>query len=232
MVSTPGQDANWELAHVLGESTRRRVFEAVRAAGVPVSRDEVAARTQINRRLAAFHLDRLATSGLVEVDYARPEGRTPGPGAGRPAKRYSATPVQLNLSLPQRSYDLAARVLAAGIATHPDDARTGALEAARREGEKLGRSHLNQSNSVPARISRLRDGLSTVGYEPRVDSTCVRLGNCPFRSAADVAGDLVCTMNREFVAGFVDGSQARPADVVLEPQVPPNCCVTITVRPP
>ena len=232
MSTTDPPPSGWELVRVLGESTRRRVFDVVRAAGEPLTRDEVADRSQLNRRLAAFHLDRLAASGLVTVDYARPPNRPGGPGAGRPAKRYRATAIQLDLTLPQRRYDLAARVLALGIASDPDDAAAGALRAARHEGEAHGSRHADADRvSVPDRLDHLCDGLSAVGYEPCADNTSVRLGNCPFRSAADVAPDLVCAMNREFIAGFVDGSRAHPADVVLEPRPAPNCCVTITIRP-
>ena len=230
-MSTGGQHAGWDLARILGESTRRHIYDVLRGTAAPLTRDEVAARTSVNRRLAAFHLDRLAALGLVSVDYARPPGHVPGPGAGRPAKRYRAVPVQLDLTFPPRSYDLVARLLATGIARHPNDAVAGTLEAARHEGSSCGAQSAGRRASVKDRIARLCAGLSSVGYEPEADESRVRLGNCPFRSVADVAPDLVCAMNREFIAGFVDGSQAEPADVVLEPQPAPNCCVTIRVRP-
>src|SRR6476620_1058855 len=104
----------WAAVHLLAEPTRRALFDAVRRSDGPMTRDDVADATCVSRRLAAFHLDLLADAGLLEVDYARPPGRS-GPGAGRPAKRYRATDQEIAVSLPGRRYDLAARVFAAGI---------------------------------------------------------------------------------------------------------------------
>lgn len=230
-MSTLRRGSDWELAHVLGESTRRRIFEAVRTAAGPVTRDDVAVSAQVNRRLAAFHLERLAASGLVTVDYARPDDRKPGPGAGRPSKRYQATAIQLDLTLPRRSYDLAARILARGITANPGAALEGVLQAAHAEGVTHGAHLVRQSEtSVAGRTSRLCEGLAAVGYEPRTDNGRVRLGNCPFRSAADIAPGLVCGMNRAFIEGFVEGCRIQPAEVVLDPQPAPNCCVTVACQ--
>src|ERR1700745_3761288 len=75
---------------VLDDPVRRRLYDYVSSQGDGVSRSEAAQATGIGRTLAAFHLDRLATAGLVEVIFARPAGRS-GPGAGRPAKLYRRT---------------------------------------------------------------------------------------------------------------------------------------------
>src|SRR3954454_2919931 len=126
--------------HLLAEPTRRRVYDAVRAGDGPQTRDAIAGTTGINRRLAAFHLDLLADGGLLEVDYARPPGRT-GPGAGRPAKRYRPAAVDVELRVPARRYDLAARILARAVTeSRPGiDPQQQALHVARDEGEQIGR---------------------------------------------------------------------------------------------
>src|ERR1700704_5381251 len=110
--------------HLLSEPTRRRVYDTVRAAAGPPPREAIADTPGISRRLAAFHLDLLAEGGLLEVDYARPPGRS-GPGAGRPAKRYRPAPIDIELRVPARRYDLAARILARAVAESAagDDAR-------------------------------------------------------------------------------------------------------------
>src|SRR2546423_9971891 len=71
----------------LEDQTRRRLYELVAAADAPLTRDDAAAATGIGRSLTAYHLDRLAAHGLLEVGYARARERR-GPGAGRPAKLY------------------------------------------------------------------------------------------------------------------------------------------------
>src|SRR3954454_19998118 len=120
--------------HLLAVPIRRRVYDAVRAADGPQTREAVATATGINKRLAAFHLDLLADGGLLEVDYARPPGRS-GPGAGRPAKRYRPAPIEVELHVPARRYDLAARILARAVAEAApgDDVREHAMQAAREE---------------------------------------------------------------------------------------------------
>ena len=49
-------DRSMSALGALDEPTRRRLYLFVRAAGGPVTRDEAAAHTGINRKLAAFHL--------------------------------------------------------------------------------------------------------------------------------------------------------------------------------
>jgi len=71
----------------LDDPTRRAVFDLVARSATAVSRDAAAEALGTSRRVAAFHLDRLAEQGLLTVEYRRPAGRT-GPGAGRPAKLY------------------------------------------------------------------------------------------------------------------------------------------------
>src|SRR5512141_2015498 len=85
MTDQQPQDINSIAA--LAEPVRRRLYEFVASQGGPVDRDMAAAGVAIGRPLAAFHLDRLAEAGLLDVEFRRRSGRT-GPGAGRPAKFY------------------------------------------------------------------------------------------------------------------------------------------------
>jgi hypothetical protein len=66
--------------------------------------DEAAAEMGISRELAAFHLDRLVSGGLLVPEYRRLNDRT-GPGAGRPAKLYRRSAADIALSLPPQSLD-------------------------------------------------------------------------------------------------------------------------------
>jgi len=227
---TPPTAASWDVAHVLAEPTRRQIYAVVRRARRPLTRDEVAHDTGVNRRLTAFHLDRLAGAGLLDTDYARPEGRSGGPGAGRPAKRYVATEVELDLTDPPRHYEFAARLLAQAIVTGPSDAVTSSMTVARREGERAGslRRPAGRS-SVQRNRAAIVDALTDLGYEPSPqDEATLRLRNCPFRTVADVAPSLVCGMNCELVSGLIEGLGMDRARVKLDP-APPNCCLTVAV---
>lgn len=219
----------WEVGHLLADPTRRVVFEAVRRAGTPQNRDEVSRVAGVNRRLAAFHLDRLAEAGLLLTDYARPPGRRAGPGAGRPAKRYVAAPIEFDLSVPPRHYDRVGRLLARAITESPRDAEAAARAMAYADGKRIGAlRRASGRRSAARKRADLLDALVDLGYEPgSVADPAVRLCNCPFRSVADVAPDLVCGMNHELVRGLLDGLDLDPADAVLDP-APPQCCVTIS----
>jgi predicted ArsR family transcriptional regulator len=229
MSSSSADPRPWDVAHVLAEPTRRQIFDVVRRRREPMTRDQVALACGVNRRLTTFHLDRLAEAGLLVTDYARPPGRT-GPGAGRPAKRYAAAPVELDLTVPPRHYEFAARLLAQAITAAPTDAVTGSLEVAYAEGRKVGELRRPPGRTA-ARRSRTAviDALSDLGSEPAPETTeRLRLRNCPFRAVADIAPDLVCRMNCELVGGLLEGLGLDRGRVSLDP-APPNCCLTVAV---
>src|SRR4029079_300882 len=72
----------------LADPVRRALYDLLVARPDPVDRDEAAAAAGIGRPLAAFHLDRLAAAGLLDVEFHRRTGRT-GPGAGRAGEVYT-----------------------------------------------------------------------------------------------------------------------------------------------
>src|SRR5919107_1863365 len=98
----------------LAEPTRRAVYDHVARSSVPLDRDEVATAVDLPRSTAAFHLDRLAQCGLLDVHFERRSGRS-GPGAGRPSKLYRRAESPVAVSLPERHYDLAGDLLAAAM---------------------------------------------------------------------------------------------------------------------
>ena len=107
MAPRPRPDRIAALASLaaLDDPTRRAVFDFVARSATAISRDAAADALGVSRRVAAFHLDRLADQGLLAVAYRRPAGRT-GPGAGRPAKLYRRIEGEVAVSVPERHYDL------------------------------------------------------------------------------------------------------------------------------
>jgi predicted ArsR family transcriptional regulator len=90
-------------------------------------------------RDAAFHLDRLVRDGLLDASYRRLGARS-GPGAGRPSKLYRRGAAQATVNLPQRQYELAARLLLRAVADSTTPAaRETPTRAAHEVGEALGR---------------------------------------------------------------------------------------------
>src|SRR3954454_18712880 len=108
---------------LLAERIRGDLYDFVRRASGPVTRDEAAAHTGISRRLAAFHLDKLVHGGLLRSHTDRPAS-----GVGRRPKVYEPEPVELAVSVPARQYGMLAELLvdavtaAAETAAHPPGA--------------------------------------------------------------------------------------------------------------
>jgi len=221
---------------VLGDPVRRSLYDFVTAQDHEVSRGEAAAATGIQRPLAAFHLDRLAEAGLVEVTFRRTTGRS-GPGAGRPAKLYRRAGGEHQVSVPPRDYRGAAELLAGVV-----DVLGGEQElqrAARSRGAAVGRAAMRkQSQAVgmvatpgeaAARASHddwLSGTLSEQGYQPYADGPDVRLRNCPFHALASRYPPLICGMNLALLEGLLEGAGVTGATARLDPQ-PDECCVVI-----
>src|SRR5512140_950673 len=122
----------------LEEPARRSLYLYVVNRKREVGRDEAARAVGVSRTLAGFHLDRLVAEGLLEPSFRRLSGRT-APGAGRPAKLYRRSSRQLEISLPSRSYELAARILATAVDASSDRRQQTALgKAARQVGAGIG----------------------------------------------------------------------------------------------
>lgn len=215
----------------LAEPVRRALYRFVVRQAAPVSRDEAAEGVGVPRHVAKFNLDKLAEDGLLETEFSRPPGRS-GPGAGRPAKRYRRADREIALSLPERRYDLAGHVMAAALeaATGTGAPAGDALqEAARRTGRDAGAAARTGLGTRPS-SARLRERLAEVladhGYEPRTSSSGLALDNCPFHALAEEHRALVCGMNRDLVAGVLEGLGADRLRAELDP-APGRCCVTV-----
>lgn len=214
---------------VLGEPVRRSLYFYVVYRQQDVSRDEAAQAVGVSRTLAGFHLDRLAEEGLLDTSFRRLTGRT-GPGAGRPAKLYRRSGRQLEVSLPQRSYELAARILAAAIdASGPRQTRSALRKTARMIGERIGADAKTRAGSRPGK-KRLLAGtvaaLAANGYEPEHAAGEIRLHNCPFHALVSEHKELVCGMNLALVEGVVEGLALPGVKPVLDPK-PGMCCVAL-----
>lgn len=218
----------------LGEPIRRALYRYVVAQPEPVGREQAASAIGVARHVAKFHLDKLEADGLLETEYSRPPGRR-GPGAGRPAKRYRRAARDVSISLPERRYDLAGRVMAHAIAAATESGApvTDALhDAATTEGRELGQLARARMGEDPNQATRRRvvsDVLAEYGYEPRLTDGVITLVNCPFHSIAREHADLVCGMNLDLIRGLLQTCDGSGLHARLEP-APGQCCVTLDPR--
>jgi len=214
---------------LLEEPNRRRLYELVTISREPISREEAAAALGISRELAAHHLDRLLDAGLLEVEYRRRGGRS-GPGAGRPAKLYRRSAHELNVSFPQRRYDVAAELMATALERldAPEGAEAVAA-VAREQGTRVGQEARRAAGPHPGKRrlkGALLDLLRGAGYSPEIEKEtgAVCLRNCPYHTLAQSHRALTCGMNLAWADGVADALGDSGLHPVLASK-PGYCCV-------
>jgi predicted ArsR family transcriptional regulator len=235
-LTAPGPQAGraWQALATLGEPRRRDVYDVVARADAPVTRDHVSEALGMSRSLVAFHLDKLADTGLLDVSFARSPGRPAGPGGGRPSKRYQVSDLDLGISVPPRRYDVVGRILARtlGAGGRHGDPAAAAWDVAHDEGRRLAELSLDAGGRHSAAADQVEQVVAEFGYTPVRDGSCIRLRNCPFLAVADAMPDTVCTVNHGFLAGVIDGlgagggMTARRVDGRAD-----GCCVDIDLSP-
>lgn len=219
MASDDGSDLERRLGAVsaLVDPLRRRIYDVVARSPEPLSREVVAEQVGVPRSTAAFHLDRLAAEGLLEVGFRRLSGRT-GPGSGRPAKVYRRADDDVSVVVPRRHYELAGEIMAEAIGRAVGEAvpvRDALREAAARAGRRLA-----------ATSADLDDALERAGLEPRADGDDTVLGTCPFHRLARENPDVVCDLNHAMLCGMADAVGDDAARVQLDPESG-GCCIRI-----
>ncbi len=213
----------------LDDPVRRSLYEHVARQPQDVSRDEAARALGISRLLAAFHLDKLVKAGLLAATYRRVSGRQ-GPGAGRPSKFYGRSQREVEISLPQRRYELVAQLFAQSLEDpRAVPAREAFYEAARRFGADLGqqaRQRAGRRASQQRLLSLAHEQLEANGYEPYRDGPVIRLRNCPFHQVAQGHRSLMCGANLSLMQGLLNGLEVRGIQAGLEPE-DGRCCVAL-----
>lgn len=205
-----------QAAALLADPVKRALHDAVAASDDPVTRERAAAQAGVSANLAGYHLDQLVQAGVLRSSFARRDGRS-GPGAGRPAKRYQRTGVEVQLQVPARDDSFLATLLAAAVQADETGAtRKALLTAARTAGEQIGEGAAGS----------FVEALAGRGYEPRQEQDgSLVLRNCPFHHLMPQHLELVCGMNLALLDAVVAGARA-PYAAELAPQIG-RCCVVL-----
>ena len=214
---------------LLHDPIRRGLYRYVAERHGDVGRDEAARAVRISRALAAFHLDKLVREGLLDASYRRLTGRR-GPGAGRPAKLYRRSARQLDVTVPQRRYELAGRVFARALTAAAPAARTWLDRVARGEGRSLGADARRRAGPGAGPDALLESALALLdewGYEPARVNGEVRLRNCPFDALANECRPLVCGMNLALLRAALTTAGARGTRAELRAPEAGSCCVVL-----
>lgn len=203
----------------LVDPLRRRIYDAVVRSPEPLSREVVAAQVEVPRSTAAFHLDRLAAEGLLDIEFRRLSGRT-GPGSGRPAKVYRRADGDVSVDVPRRHYELAGEIMAEAIGRAGGEGADVSVRDAMRD------AAMHAGRRLAAASADLDDALERAGLEPRADGDDTVLGTCPFHRLARANPAVVCDLNRAMLRGMAEAVGDDPGRVRLDPGAG-GCCIRI-----
>jgi predicted ArsR family transcriptional regulator len=213
----------------LDDDVRHALYEHVRQARVPVTREEAAAAVGISRKLAAFHLDKLVELGLLRSGFDGTHTRR----VGRAPRRYELAGADFAVRVPEREPEVLAAILVDAVtAGRPGEpADEAAFRVARERGRSLGAAERERVR--PGRVgaewaaSLAESLLARHGFEPHRTGTTVRLRNCPFHPLAAAAPDLVCGINHAYLEGVLAGFEVDGrVQAVLAPRAG-ECCVEL-----
>jgi predicted ArsR family transcriptional regulator len=213
----------------LDDDVRRALYQHIRDAGAPVTRESAAAAVGISRKLAAFHLDKLVELGVLRSGFGPATNRR----VGRAPRLYGPGGVDIAVRVPERAPELLATILVEAVTEERADERgaDAAMRVARQHGAAVGAQA--RLRSRPGRIgaeratSLTQEVLAEQGFEPYRAGAGVRLRNCPFHPLAGRAPEFVCSLNRQYLDGVLDGVGAAGRIVAeLDPR-PGECCVEL-----
>jgi predicted ArsR family transcriptional regulator len=223
-------DAAITAVAVLDDEFRRGMYDFIRAARRPVTREQAAEAVGISTKLAAFHLDKMVRAGLLRSYYARTGALRK---VGRTPTVYEPIDEDVRISLPARQHGVLAAILIEAVTTQGEreSTREAIARVAREHGQALAAAASAQRR--PGRLGAERaitiseTLLAERGYQPdRLAPGDLRLRNCPFHPMAAREPELVCGLNHAFLTGLIDGLDAPSVSAVLEPY-PGECCVRL-----
>ena len=160
---------------------------------------EVAESLGLHPNTVRPHLERMREVGLLDV---RPSGAG---GVGRPQHLYSLAPDAPGLGLEPPVYPMMAAMLLQ-LAAEAGIEGEAAAAAGRSHGLALAGAAPRHRPCVTAAVAMLAE----LGFDPETipedGSTTVAFTHCPFAELAESNPELVCSLHRGLLEGFVDGT--------------------------
>jgi len=198
-VPAPADVPRLDILKALGDNTRYAIYLELARSPVPLATADIADALGLHANTVRPHLERMRDVGLLTV---ATDARG---GVGRPQHRYSLSPDAPSLGLEPAAFPVLARMLlhaAASAGVSGDDAAV----AGQHQGRTDGKGFAPRTPCVEALLAEL----DRLGFDPQVafdpDDTraaTVAFAHCPFRELAEAHPDLVCSLHRGLVEGFV-----------------------------
>lgn len=218
-----------DLTASLGDPTRRGIYVAIRESDEPLTASEIAEAFDIHPNVARHHLDKLTVDGYLTVDTKRRENR--GPGAGRPAKCYSASNKQIEVRFPGRRGNVLLELLLRLVGELSDGPQLAEMAAS--VGRTYGRELAAELGPADAdgyfeAVTALARAMAKVGFDmgqdPEADDQLIT-NHCPFGEMAVSHPIVICSLDQGIVTGILD-----VLDPEMRPEVIPyahsDACVT------
>ena len=202
----PAVDAlRLDLLKALGDNTRYAIYLELARSPIPLATAEIADTLGLHANTVRPHLERMRDVGLLDVQ-TDPRG-----SVGRPQHRYSLAPGAPSLGLEPPSFPLLARMLlrvASLGGASADDAAEAGREQGRTDALTMASATAAAGDPPVPCLDALVVELDRLGFDPAVasdgDEATVGFAHCPFRDLAEANPDLVCSLHRGLVEGFVE----------------------------
>jgi predicted ArsR family transcriptional regulator len=193
---TEGPAPRLELLKALGDNTRYAIYLELARAPAPLATAQIAETLGLHANTVRPHLDRMREVGLLDVV-------TDAQGAvGRPQHRYSLAIDAPSLGFEPPAFPVLARMLLRMAASAQVPA-ADAVEAGREQGATAARGR-----PAATCAEALTQELAALGFDPESvvddDGATIAFTRCPFRELAEANPDLVCSLHRGLVEGFLD----------------------------
>lgn len=194
----PSAERRLDLLKTLGDNTRYAIYLELARSSRPLSTSDVAETLGLHPNTVRPHLERMREVGLLD---SRPDVSG---AVGRPQKLYSLSAEAPSLGLEPPVFPMLARMLL-GMAMEAGLGGEVAVDAGRAEGRRLAhRRPGHRDGCIEATVGMLDE----LGFDPaRVDTgadAMVAFTHCPFAELAESDPEVVCSLHRGLVEGFVD----------------------------
>jgi predicted ArsR family transcriptional regulator len=214
-----------DVLKALGDNTRYAIYLELARSARPLATADISEALGLHPNTVRPHLERMREVGLLDV---RTEVRS---GVGRPQHLYWLASSAPSLGLEPPSFPLLARMLvrlAESVGASGEDAAL----VGREHGLADAELHTDDASCLEALVAEL----DHLGFDPAVDGSddgetaVVAFAHCPFRELAEAHPELVCSLHRGMVEGFVAGVGGGEVDDFHPLVHRKPCQVTISSR--
>jgi predicted ArsR family transcriptional regulator len=187
-----------EILKALGDNTRYAIYLELARSPRPLATAEIADTLGLHPNTVRPHLERMRDVGLLEV------GAVAGGSVGRPQNRYQLAADAPSLGLESSAFPMLARMLI-GVAELIGVDSDAAADVAAEEGRRLA----GRVDAATPCLEATEAMLVGLGFDPeRVGDDAgvvIAFSHCPFGELAESNPDLVCSLHRGLLTGFVGG---------------------------